>query len=32
MPDVIPLELRDFLDALAELLADAVLNKERADD
>jgi len=32
MPDAIPAELRDFLDALAELLADAVINEGNADD
>lgn len=32
MPDAIPAELRDFLDALAELLAEAIINEGRADD
>jgi hypothetical protein len=31
MPDAIPAELREFLDALAELLADALINESKAD-
>ena len=32
MPDPFPAELRDFLDALAELLAEAALNDRQADN
>lgn len=32
MPDAIPADLRPFLDALAELLADSLLNGMAADD